>query len=115
MPKGLNVDTDLDGMLTAADEDEGHGHHLQARYLRNGADEIASLRARVLEMERIIEAAKSGDCVEYNSGVAAERKRCAKVARLAKYDMPASDITNYYDGWDDACEDILAAIERGDA
>lgn len=43
--------TDLDGMLHAAAEDDSHGHHLQARYLRQGASEIARLRARVKELE----------------------------------------------------------------
>lgn len=33
------------GMRGAADEDEGHGHHLQASYLRRGANEIDRLRA----------------------------------------------------------------------
>lgn len=38
---------DLDGMRHAAVEDEGWGHHLQAAYLRNGADEIERLRAEI--------------------------------------------------------------------
>lgn len=42
------IPVDLDGMRHAADEDDGHGHHLQAAYLRAGADEIERLRAGFL-------------------------------------------------------------------
>ena len=38
---------DLDGMRHAADEDDGHGHSLQAAYLRDAADEIERLRAAI--------------------------------------------------------------------
>jgi hypothetical protein len=34
----------LENMRLAANEDESHGHHLQAHYLRAGADEIERLR-----------------------------------------------------------------------
>lgn len=39
------------GMQHAADEDEQHGHLLQASYLRQGAKEIDTLRARVTALE----------------------------------------------------------------
>jgi hypothetical protein len=42
---------DLDGMRHAAAEDDDHGHHLQADYLRSGAAEIEWLRARIKELE----------------------------------------------------------------
>jgi hypothetical protein len=35
---------DIDGMRHAAEEDESAGNHLQADYLRRGADEIEKLR-----------------------------------------------------------------------
>jgi hypothetical protein len=52
MPEKATSDPLLvEGMRHAADEDENAGHGLQARYLREGADEIERLR-KMHELDR---------------------------------------------------------------
>ena len=46
------------------------------------------------------------------AGVAAERKRCADVARKR---VIGDSKNQYWAGFDEACKNIAAAIERGDA
>lgn len=45
----------LDGLRHAADEDDGWGHTLQARYMRQAADEIERLSFQNSELKRALD------------------------------------------------------------